>query len=98
MVNLLKHSNCKICNAGVDALSKLSEQGEILNSSGLASLMKFIAELRCLIATAMLRLVQFLKDGDAKVRLATAWALRKLSERGNGGNPPVLALLSHEIS
>jgi HEAT repeat protein len=82
MVNLLKHSNWNIRKAGIDALSKLSEQGEILNSLSLALLMKFIAELRCLIASAMLKLVDFLKDGDTKVRLATALALQELSERG----------------
>ena len=76
----------------VDALLKLSEQCKTVNSSHWTLLMKFIAELQCSINAAISEVVNFLKDSDAKVCLATAAGLSELSDR-KIANLSLLALL-----
>jgi HEAT repeat protein len=63
-----------------------------VNSSGLALLMELIAELQCSVNAAILEVVNFLKDRDPKVRLATVEGLSELSDRGRTVDLLVLAL------
>ena len=63
-----------------------------MDFSGLALLMKLIAELRCSINAAIPEVVNFLKDSDAVVRCATVESLSQLSDRGRTVNLLILAL------
>jgi hypothetical protein len=69
-----------------------------VNSSGLALLMGLIAELQCSVNAAILEVVNFLMDSDAKVRLATVEALSKLSDRDRAVDLLVLALFMKMIA
>ena len=69
-----------------------------VNSSSLALLMGLIAELQCSVNAAILEVVNFLKDSDAKVRLATVEALSEVSDRGKAVDLLVLALFMKMIA
>ena len=81
IIELLKHTGWEVCQAGVDALSQLSEHGKMDNSSDVALLMTIIAEFRTLIGPAIPEMVNLLKDSYRFVRQAGD-ALSQLSKQG----------------
>ena len=69
-----------------------------VKSLSLALLMELIAELRCSVNAAILEVVNFLKDSDAEVLLATVEGLSELSARGKAVDLLILALFMKMIA
>ena len=92
IIKLLKHTGWEVRQAGVDALSQLSEHGKTVSHlSDVALLMTIIAEFRPLIAPAIPEIVNLLEDRF--VRETAATTLRRLSEQGKTVNLSNVALL-----
>jgi HEAT repeat protein len=83
IVDLLKHSDNFVPSAGVEALAKFSEQGNISVQSDVASLTSIAAEFQESIRASIPQIVKFFKHNDNSVRSVGAKALAKLSEQGN---------------
>jgi HEAT repeat protein len=79
IVDLLKHDNWVVRAAGVEALSKLSEQGMFHIWSSMAPPTSIAAELRESIGP---QIVDLLKHDNWVARVASAEAFSKLSEQG----------------
>ena len=86
IVDLLKHNNGEVREAGADTLSKLSEQSKTANLLGLTLLMKMIAKFRPLIVHAIPGIVELLKDRDLSICITCANALSTFSAQGKTDN------------
>jgi HEAT repeat protein len=86
IVDLLEESHSDACQVHTYALAKLLEQGKPVQFIGSTLLTIIIAEFRPLIAPAVPKIVNLLKDGDREIHIACADALSTLSERGKPVN------------
>ena len=82
IVALLQDSDTDVHMACITALSKFSEQGKIVNLSGLALLMRIVAEFRAFIKPTVLDMVKSFNNGNSNVQVAYVDALSKLSQQG----------------
>jgi HEAT repeat protein len=82
ITNLLEDDSRKVRAAGVEVLSKLSEQGMQHIWNGMAPPTSIAAEFRESIGIFILQIAGLLEDNQPSVRMAAAEALSKLSERG----------------
>jgi HEAT repeat protein len=86
IVDLLKHNNRRVREAGADILSELSEQSKTANLWGLTLLMRMIAKFRSLIIHAIPVIVDLLKDDDLSIRITCVNALSTFSAQGKTDN------------
>ena len=98
IVALLQGSDTDVCMACATALSKFSEQGMMVNLSGLALLMRIVGEFWPSIVTAIPKIVALLQDSDTNVSMACATALSKFSEQGKIVKLSGLALLMRIVA